>query len=188
VIFWRKFIYLLTTIGLTPGDTSTVHIYTQTIHRTAQLTTLIGRLSGIRIQSGQTNWEGCGPYPVFASYTLAFALQLRKKHGKPSVRVAEECQLARRIQNTQNRAHITIRIHKLNIFGVLAEIWIWACRNVSRAVLSVLLWRSGRGNWNGHRRSWRINVTVACIDSWEFGWTDRALPDYRSSGFCPGTF
>jgi len=32
---------------------------------------------------------------VFASYTLAFALQLRKKHGKTSVRVAEECQLAR---------------------------------------------------------------------------------------------
>jgi hypothetical protein len=29
------------------------------------------------------------------SYTLAFALQLRKKHGKTSVRVAEECQLAR---------------------------------------------------------------------------------------------
>jgi hypothetical protein len=29
----------------------------------------------------------CGPCPVFASFTLAFALQLRKKHGKPSVRV-----------------------------------------------------------------------------------------------------
>jgi len=29
----------------------------------------------------------CGPCPVLASYTLAFALQLRKKHGKPSVRV-----------------------------------------------------------------------------------------------------
>jgi len=38
--------------------------------------------------------EKCGPCPVFASYTLAFALQLRKKHGKISVRVAEECQLA----------------------------------------------------------------------------------------------
>jgi len=25
------------------------------------------------------NWEECGPCPVFASYTLAFALQLRKK-------------------------------------------------------------------------------------------------------------
>jgi hypothetical protein len=27
--------------------------------------------------------------PVFASYTLAFALQLRKKHGKTSIRVAQ---------------------------------------------------------------------------------------------------
>jgi hypothetical protein len=31
----------------------------------------------------------CGPCPVFASYTLAFALQLREKHGKTSVRVAQ---------------------------------------------------------------------------------------------------
>jgi len=31
--------------------------------------------------------EECGPCPVFVSFTLAFALQLRKKHGKPSVRV-----------------------------------------------------------------------------------------------------
>jgi hypothetical protein len=29
-----------------------------------------------------TNAEDCGPCPVFASFTLAFALQLRKKHGK----------------------------------------------------------------------------------------------------------
>jgi len=29
-------IYLLTAIGLSPGDSSTVHIYTQTIHRTTQ--------------------------------------------------------------------------------------------------------------------------------------------------------
>jgi hypothetical protein len=28
--------------------------------------------------------------PIFASYTLAFALQLRKKHGKTSVRVVEK--------------------------------------------------------------------------------------------------
>jgi len=31
--------------------------------------------------------EECGLCPVFASFTLAFALQLRKKHGKTSVRV-----------------------------------------------------------------------------------------------------
>jgi len=47
-------IYLLTAIGLTPSGSSTVHMSKQTIHRTTQLTTLIGRLSGIRTQSGQT--------------------------------------------------------------------------------------------------------------------------------------
>jgi hypothetical protein len=70
--------YLLTAIGLPHGASSTVHIYIQTIHRTTQKLL-----------------EECGPCSVFVSYTLAFALQLRKKHGKPSVRVAEECQLAR---------------------------------------------------------------------------------------------
>jgi hypothetical protein len=33
----------------------------------------------------------CGPCPVFASFTLAFAFQLRKKHGKTSVRVVVKC-------------------------------------------------------------------------------------------------
>jgi H2-forming N5,N10-methylenetetrahydromethanopterin dehydrogenase-like enzyme len=61
-------IYLLTAIGLTPGGSSTVHIYTQKIHRT--------------IQNNTTILEECGPCPVLASYTLEFALQLRKKHGK----------------------------------------------------------------------------------------------------------
>ena len=96
-------IYFLTAIGLTPGGSSTVHIYTQTIHRTTQL----------------TNWEECGPYPIFVSYTLTFALQLRKKHGKTSIRVAEEYQLARWKQNIQNRAYITIRIHYERIVLVL---------------------------------------------------------------------
>jgi len=58
---------LLTATGLTPRGSSTVHIYTRTIHRTTQLI-----------------WEERGPCPVFVSYTLAFALQLRKKHGKYS--------------------------------------------------------------------------------------------------------
>jgi len=59
-------IYLLTAVGLSPGGSSTVHIYTQTKHRTTQIT---------------TNVEECRPCTVFASFTLAFALQLRKKHG-----------------------------------------------------------------------------------------------------------
>jgi len=73
---------------LTPSGSSTVHIYTQTVHRTTRLTQTIHRTTQL------TNWEECGPCPIFASYTLAFALQLRKKHGKTSVRVADECQLA----------------------------------------------------------------------------------------------
>jgi hypothetical protein len=32
-------IYVLTAIGLSPGASSTVHIYTQTIHITTQITT-----------------------------------------------------------------------------------------------------------------------------------------------------
>ena len=47
-------INLLTAIWLTPGGNSTVHIYTQTIHITSQLTTVVGRFSRIPTQSGQT--------------------------------------------------------------------------------------------------------------------------------------
>jgi len=72
-------IYLLTAIGLSPGGISTVHIYTQTEHRTTQNKKYIEQ---------HNNFGEYGPCPVLASYTLAFALQLRKKHGKPSVKVA----------------------------------------------------------------------------------------------------
>jgi uncharacterized integral membrane protein len=53
---------MLTAMGLSPGGIGTVHIYTQTIHRTTQ-----------------QFWKCAGRTP---SYTLTFALQLRKKHGK----------------------------------------------------------------------------------------------------------
>jgi hypothetical protein len=42
-------------------------------------------------KKGEKKFGKCGPCPIFASYTLAFALQLRKKHGKTSVRVVEKC-------------------------------------------------------------------------------------------------
>ena len=99
-------IYLLTVIGLTPGGSSSVHIYPQTIYRTEQLITLVRRLSGIRTQSCQTDWEESGP-------SLVFALQLRKKHGKTSVRVAEECQLARWKQNMQNREELQTSLNDM---------------------------------------------------------------------------
>jgi len=67
----------LTAIGLTPFGSSTVHIYTQTIHRTTQSTQTMHRTTQF------TNKEECGPCPVFARYTLAFDLQLRKSTEKP---------------------------------------------------------------------------------------------------------
>ena len=69
-------IYLLTAIRLSPDGSSTVHIYTPTVHRT------------IRNKQYIQFWKSAGLCPVLASYTLAFALQPRKKHGKLSVRVA----------------------------------------------------------------------------------------------------
>ena len=71
----------LTAVGLTPGGSSTVHIYTQTVHRTTQSTQTIHRTTQF------TNWEECGPCPVFASYTLAFALQARKTLSQGSRRM-----------------------------------------------------------------------------------------------------
>jgi hypothetical protein len=69
-------IYLLTAIGLSPGGSR--HLHTNNTqnntnnNRTTQIT---------------NNVKECGPCPVFASFTLVFALQLRKRHGKTSVRV-----------------------------------------------------------------------------------------------------
>jgi len=45
-------IYLLTVIGLSPGGSSTVHIYTQTVHRTAQW----NRTK--QLTTEQQNWHG----------------------------------------------------------------------------------------------------------------------------------
>jgi len=70
-------IHLLTAIGLSRGGSSTLHIYTQTIHRTTQNKQYIEQHSSL---------GKCRLCPILASYILAFALQLRKKHGKTSVR------------------------------------------------------------------------------------------------------
>jgi hypothetical protein len=40
------------------------------------------------IQNNTKMLEKCVPCPVFAGYSLAFALKLKKKRGKTSVRVA----------------------------------------------------------------------------------------------------
>jgi hypothetical protein len=89
-------IIYLTAIVLTPGGSSTVHIYRQTVHRERNIH------NNNKIYFGK-----CGPCPVFASYTLAFTLQLRKKHRKPSVRVAARTSQADIVQYKKNEQYNT---------------------------------------------------------------------------------
>jgi hypothetical protein len=90
---WYGMIYFLTAIGLSPGGST--HLRTNNTqnntnnNRTTQIT---------------NNVEECGPCPVFASFTLPFALQLRKKHGKTSVRVRKSSVSSR---NTSLRERYT---------------------------------------------------------------------------------
>jgi len=90
------YIYLLKAVGLSPG--SSAHFHTK-IHRPTQIT---------------TNVEECGPCPVFASFTLAFALKLRKKHWNTSVRVRKT---SVRVQYTYYKysIHITSTVYILHI-------------------------------------------------------------------------
>jgi len=63
--------------------------------------------------------EECGPCPVFASFTLAFALQPRKNHGKTSVRVRKTSvrvqytyyQNNHTLQNLHTHAHTLQKPH-----------------------------------------------------------------------------
>jgi hypothetical protein len=69
---WQEYmIYLLTAIGLTPGGST--HLQTNNTENNT---------NNYRTTQIETNVEECGPCPVFASFTLAFALQLRKKHRR----------------------------------------------------------------------------------------------------------
>ena len=100
-------IYFLTAVGLTPGGSSTVHMYTQTIRRTTQSTQRVHRITHL------TNWEECGSCPVFASYTLAFALQLGKKAWKNLRQGNRRVPVGTMIQNTSFIACV-IKTHCCN--------------------------------------------------------------------------
>jgi len=64
-------IYLLTAIVLSPGGST--HLHTNNTYNNT---------NNNRRTQITTNVEECWPCPVLASFTLAFALQLRKKQGK----------------------------------------------------------------------------------------------------------
>jgi len=94
-------IYLLTAIGLSPSGSTNLHTNNTENNTNKNRTTQI-----------TTNVEECGPCPVFASFTLAFALQLRKKHGETSVRVRKT---SFRIRKT------SVRVCRLVLINVLSD-------------------------------------------------------------------
>jgi hypothetical protein len=104
---------LSTAIGLTPGGSTHLHINnTQNITINNKTTQITNKTTQITIL------EECWPCSVFASYTLAFALQLRKKHGKTSVRVDEEIQSIHIMKTpTHYKAHPYTHTHTLQNSG-----------------------------------------------------------------------
>jgi hypothetical protein len=56
-------IYLLTAIGLTPGGSSTVHIYTQTILRTTKKQTIHRTKKTIHRTTQKCSWNSAGRAP-----------------------------------------------------------------------------------------------------------------------------
>jgi len=97
-------IYLLTAIGLSPVGSSTVHIYTHTIHRMVQ---------NLQYIEQRKSLEECGLCPVLASYTLAIALQLRKKHGIISVRGSYRMKKLSGLLQGMDTGTSTVSTHKV---------------------------------------------------------------------------
>jgi len=54
--------------------------------------------------------EKCGPCPIFGSFTLAFALQLRKNHGKVSVRLRKTSEYSIHITKTTTHYKTSVRV------------------------------------------------------------------------------
>jgi hypothetical protein len=75
-MWYDMMIYLLTAFGLSPGGSTLLHTNNTQNNTNNNRTTQI-----------TNNVEDCWLFPISASYTLAFALQLRRNHRKTSIRV-----------------------------------------------------------------------------------------------------
>jgi hypothetical protein len=91
-------IYLLTAVGLSPGGSTHLHTNNKQNNTSNNRTTQI-----------QTNVEECGPSPIFARLTLVFELQLRRKHGKTSVRVGKTSVRLRKTSFSLRKTSVTVQ-------------------------------------------------------------------------------
>jgi hypothetical protein len=109
---------------LTPGGSS-VHLHTNSTQNTEDGTHVTVKEKQLEGKNWEVNWE-VWAVPRLCELYRGFALHLRKKHGKTSVRVVEKCpeiQVAvvqytfthkqyteRNIHNNNNRTYITVTI------------------------------------------------------------------------------
>jgi len=91
-------IYLLTVIGLSAGGSTHLHTNNTQNNTNNNQTTQI-----------TNNVEERGPCPIFASFTLAFSLQLRKKQGKTSVRVRKTSVRLRKTSVRVRKASVRVK-------------------------------------------------------------------------------
>jgi hypothetical protein len=147
-----------------------VHIYTQTIHRTTQIT---------------TNVEESGSCPVFTSFTLAFALQLRKKLGKTSVRVRKTCRVKKNLrvqytfyQNTHTLQNPHKHTHyKCNMFsfGCFPGVWVLIADVSEHSIGSIFKGRSTKYDrdwdvWGIYTGPFSGRSVAEPLGRWVAGW------------------
>jgi hypothetical protein len=93
----------------------------------------------------------CGPCPVFASYTLTFALQLRKKHRKTSVRVVEKCPDIPVAVVQYTFTHISLNSAPLARGGLelrpsTSRTLCYSCQLIARVTVMLLVQNNGNSN------------------------------------------
>ena len=147
-VYLGYLIYLLTAIGLTPGGSSTVHTYTQTVHRTTQLTTLVGRFSGIRTQRGK------GGLGVMLTTHPLLVPRLRKSWDIPPLTLCVLLGLLR------GSLYPNLNLTSMSAWALFIRPWVWRWHSSETSVSSYIIISSQKEVY----AFW----TIADIRTWQF--------------------
>ena len=132
-IFWKSrrlwdnvdMMYLLIATGVTPGCSSTVHIYTQTVHRTNQSTQTIRRTTQLTIARQLTIVETNRPQITVCS--MLFACWITKATNTQTHTCNIYC-FSTATKVAQTRLTVTFYVHCLSCLAMSA----WSCGHVSK--------------------------------------------------------
>jgi len=83
-------IYVLTVIALTPGGSSTAHIYTQTVHRTTKSTQTMHRITQLIYAWFSIISTLCPSMEVYRHFDRLYCLHLQGSNNQRSLTVHHE--------------------------------------------------------------------------------------------------